>query len=153
MRALSSDSEVEADEPKRKQRRVVESDSEPEHSEAASDSRAVGTLTSEAVANGAQRAVLEEHSYAASGSSAPNAFTVLQKAAAEAAAANAAAANKFIDPQKKRRCLLLMLYFDVIFPFGSTTNLCTKMNVNNCAVINWQEDSARVCGVRDRAPR
>ena len=134
---------------------MVESDSEPEHSEAASDSRAVGTLTSEAVANGAQRAVLEEHSYAAFGSSAPNALTLFQNAAAEAAAANAAAANKFIDPQKKRRCFLffILLYFDVIFPFGSTRNLCTKMNVNNCAVINWQEDSARVCGVRDRAPR
>ena len=132
MRELSSESEVEAEEPpqKRKQRRVVESDSEPERSEgssaaraaAASDVRAEGTLNSEpelttalsaagAEADGARPAVLEEHSYAATSSSAPNAFTVLQNAAAEAAAANAAAANKFIDPKKKRRCFLNFLCF------------------------------------------
>ena len=120
MRELSSDSEVEVEEPpqKRKQRRVVESDSEPDRSQAASDSPALGILTSEteqtaalsaagAVADGARRAVLEEHSYAASGFSTPNALTVLQNAAAEAAAANAAASNKFIDPKKKRRCFLI----------------------------------------------
>ena len=133
MRELSSDSEIKAEEPpqKRKQRRILGSDSELEHSEADLAARDGDTPTSgsDPIAahsefpTAARRAVLEGYSYAAFGASASNAFTVLQDAAA-AATANVAPANKFIDRKKKLRCFFIIINFTL--PLGFLFNYQLK---------------------------